>query len=244
MIGPVSILSLAAVSAAESTSSGKRGLREPVQWMWPAIVLTSAGVVGLGAGILIGYLIKGGGSSGGLKPGKSSAGSYRTSVSGCALNKLQSTAMPTDGVTAPDCGWDCFSGTTTDGFQDFKATAEADANTAKKACTKCEKDFIPTAENECKRCKVETMAGTGDVLYQKAKSLHDVMKAGSTFKTQADCISACGNGIGKSEACDSPTAASTAAPKVCGVGLEPSKRNIVEKAGQKCDHTTGTVTKA
>lgn len=153
MIGPVSILSLAAVSAAESTSSGRRGLREPADWKLPAIVLGATVTVCLGGGILIGRYLIGGGSSGSYD--LTVTANYKMHAVGCDNTHFQKNDDPAEKDTAPDCSGACTKNTrNANKFTPFGKTKEEDA------CTVCQANFYWKGKDGCATCGASiTMPG-------------------------------------------------------------------------------------
>jgi len=229
MIGPVSILSLAAVSAAETTSSGKRGLRQPVNWLYPAGIIGVSAFVGFIAGAIPFYFIGKSGSSGGLKKGSSPDANYSFVATGCNVGYIQSANMPEDGLTAPACATTCTTGTTTDGVTAFIATATTGAD-AQKVCTKCKKDHIPLTAGGC----AADACGGGKPVQMKT-SLYDKRPAGAhTLADDEKCIAKCP----ETGAC---TGAAEATPKMCGAGLAFDKRTVITDETKTCVQSSGAV---
>jgi len=138
MIVPTTILSLAALSAAESSS--KRGLRKSSTPPWTAIaVISGTAVVGLGAGFGIGYLILG---SSGTAAGGSSGGSCPVGIAtceGCKEDYRKSSAAGAD--------WTCEACPTGQYIlETFKKSAVVEK------CTGCKAGYYANAENSCKEC--------------------------------------------------------------------------------------------
>jgi len=163
MIGPVSILSLAAVSAAESTSSGKRGLtRGEPNYVWPAVMVGGSALTGAVVGAIPAYFIGKSGSSGAGLPIKHTDATERHALfaSGCKQGSYQAASLATTGtVVAVPCKL-CKAALhrTTPGDVNFAATKPDDSTDAKiKAiCTLCAAGSYYSGSDNCTECPNET----------------------------------------------------------------------------------------
>jgi hypothetical protein len=229
MIGPVSILSLAAVSAAETTSSGRRGLREPVSMMWPAIILGGTAFVCLGAGYLTAFLIHRGGSSGdGYKvPENFASAGVLMTATGCKKGSFQSVKLKdTDPVAVPCTP--CVQGTTNKGPTDFAKKAPDVGTPEKKlaVCSMCAYGWWPKKDQKtCIQCNADETS-------MEEKSI----SSGSTDTIAADfCATKCVKDTTESKCiCVKQTDDSVRAK--CGEHSEGSS--------DKCDFEKGTCTAA
>jgi len=188
MIGPVSILSLAAVSAAEATSSGKRGLREKTSIWVPIGIITGTALVS-GTIMAVSFYFIGkanGGGGAGYKIPTATAANYYKQAAGCINTRFQSKTDPTDGST-PECDKECTGGKYAntrhpDEFTPFGET------TLEKACTVCQANHYWNGDSGCAACISKyTMPGKLEAASGTAKSAPEQKKI---------CLPKCGTNAG------------------------------------------------
>jgi len=169
MIGPVTVLSLAAVSAAEATVYGERFLPRQKTSTTPIIVVSGTAVLSFIAGFGVRWLTASTGSSGKeILHNATGIANYDLRATGCKVGFYQDNA-PEEGL--PTCK-ECPEGTRQSGTHFFGSQQTADV------CNKCVEGSIPTKVKSCEEC--------GQGMKPNVASLYDIAKddAGKKEKAQ------------------------------------------------------------
>jgi hypothetical protein len=225
-------LSLAAVSAAEATSSGKRGLREKTSIWLPIGIITGTAVVGLLIGGISGYFIRSC-PSGYKLPSTVSATTLAVIATGCKKGHYQGAALAEKDPVAVACT-DCATlipGSTTSGSTDFTKAAPTTGTNAQNAavCPICTYGYWPkkadSGELTCQACAIGGGATDSSL---KEVALASAKGTKPKDHCQKQCIAA-----GAAGAVDVGC--------VCVKTDDPETRELCPDSGtgKKCNFTTG-----